>query len=170
MKLFEASSASSLLRRTLLVRGGAFHARYECLDEGAKERFFVVANINPANDDRIILFTATTKIAKRRAHHGQRADRVLVQLDPNEYDGVTEACVLDCESPVKRARGAFLRDVDERKYEPAATVPGSIMNRIAAAVRASRTLSAAEKRLIIGDLEPGTPERSEARRKPEGSP
>src|ERR1700688_1603937 len=152
MKLFEAASASSLLRQTLLVRGGAFYAAYECLNEGEKIRFFVVANMNPANDGKLILFTATPQIKKRRAHHGKRADIVLVPLAPKKYNGVTQPCVLDCESPVKRAREIFLKDVDDRKYTPAGTVPEPIMTMIVAAVRASRQLSAVEKRLVIGAI------------------
>jgi hypothetical protein len=160
MKLFEAASASNLLRQTLLARGGAFYATYECSDEGEKVRFFVVANINPANDEKIILFTATTQIRKRRAHHGKRADLVLVPLDPKSYNGVTQLCVLDCESPIKRKKEVFLKDVDDRKYTPAGSVPEPIMKQIVAAVRAARTLSAIEKSLVIGESEPRTSEPS----------
>jgi hypothetical protein len=156
MKLFEAQSASKLLVQTLLARGGAFWSAYECLDEGEKERFFVVANVRPADDDKVILFTATTQVKKRRAHHGSRADVILVPLDPAIYDGVSSQCVLDCEFPIRRNRSAFLKDVDDRKYTPTTSMPESIMQRIVAAVRAARTLSTAEKRLVLGDPESGT--------------
>jgi hypothetical protein len=150
MKIFEAPSASKLLLQTLLVRGGAFMAKYQCFVEEAKVRFFVVANLNPANDDKIILFTATTQVSKRRKHHKARADLVLVPLDPATYGGVSEKCVLDCESPIKRKREDFLKDVEDRVYTPVTTVPEDIMAKIAAAVREARTLSVAEKRLVLG--------------------
>ena len=151
MKLFEASSASKLVLQALLVRGGAFRAQYEFWGEGLKDRIFIVANQNPSGDGTIILFSATTQIAKRRLHHGDRADLVLVPLDPATYDGVTHPCILDCEFPVKRKLADFVRHVEDRKYSPLTTAPDSIMDRIVAAVRASRRLSAAEKRLVIGD-------------------
>jgi hypothetical protein len=156
MKLFEAAGASKLLLQTILVRGGAFKARYECFDEGEKERIFVVANLKPTGDDKIMLFTATTQIHKRRKHHRARADLVLVPLDPLTYDGVTEKCVLDCESPVRRKRTDFLKDVEGHVYTPLTTVPESIMAKIVAAVRETRTLSPAEKRLILGDQSDGS--------------
>lgn len=88
VKLFEASpSASKLTLGALLVRGGAFWATYECHNEGMKRRLHVVANQNPAGDEKILLFTATTQIGKRRKHHKNRADLVLVPLDPAIYDG-----------------------------------------------------------------------------------
>lgn len=78
MKLFETDAANKLVLRTLLVPGGAFQASYEFLDEGVKSRLFVVANRSPATDEKIILFSTTTQIEKRRRHHGTRADLVLV--------------------------------------------------------------------------------------------
>ena len=151
MKLFEAASATKLVLRTILVRGGAFKAKYECLDEGEKTRFFVVANFDPEGSDKLILFTATTQVSKRRKHHRARADLVLVPLDPATYNGVSEVCVLDCESPIKRKKIDFLKDVQDRKYTPVTTVPEDVMQRIANSVREARTLSPAEKRLILGD-------------------
>ncbi len=127
MKLFEAASATKLLLRTILVRGGAFKAKYECLDEGEKTRFFVVANLNPEGADKLILFTSTTQIAKRRKRHKTRADLILVPLDPHTYDGVSEKCVVDCESPIKRKKADFLKGVENREYTPVTTVPESIM-------------------------------------------
>lgn len=150
MKLFEADSAHRLVLRTLLVPGGAFQASYEFSDEGAKSRLFVVANRSPATDEKIILFSSTTQIDKRRKHHGGRADVILVPLDPKLYDGVTEPSVLDCESPVRRKRSDFVKHVEDHKYAPRTAVPASIMAKIVEAVRESRTLSPAEKRLILG--------------------
>jgi hypothetical protein len=151
MRFFEAPSASKLLLQTILVRGGAFLADYQFLDEGIKSRFFVVANLNPAADGKIILFSATTQIVSRRKHHGSRADVVLVPLEPTTYDGVLVPCVLDCESPIKRKRADFVKGVVDRDYKPLTTVPQTVMAKIVAAVRESRTLSAAEKRLILGE-------------------
>jgi hypothetical protein len=156
MRLFEAPSASKLVLQTLLVRGGAFRARCEFLSEGPKERIFVVANLKPAEDATIILFSATTQIAKRRAHHKGRAALVLVPLDPADYSGVTEPCVLDCESPIKRKISDFVKHVEDRQYTPLTTAPEAIMTKIVLAVRAARSLSAVEKRLVLGDRSDGS--------------
>ncbi len=153
MKLFEAAPPDLVLR-TLLVQGGAFTAKYEFLDEGAKKRFFVVANLDPENADTIILFTSTTQITKRRKHHKERAGLVLVPLNPKTYDGVVEECVIDCESPIKRKQADFLRDVKGRQYAPVTSVPEDIMKMIIEAVKEARTLSLAEKRLILGNEPP----------------
>ena len=150
MKLSEAPSASKLVTRTLLAHGGAFRAAYQFLDEGHKERIFIVANAAPASDQKIILFSPTTQIEKREAHHKSRASLVLVPLHPSMWDGVTEPCVLDCEAPVKRKVEDFLKHCEEHKYKPLTSVPEAIMQKVVAAVGESRTLSAAEKRLVLG--------------------
>lgn len=153
MKLSEVAP-SKLILQTILVRGGAFLADYEFDGKGVKSRYFVVANHNPANDETIILFTATTQIDKRRAHRKDRADVILVPLDPVTYDGVKAPCVLDCESAIRRKRADFVKHVEERKYMPLTTLPEIIMARVVAAVREARTLSPAEKRLILGEPKP----------------
>ena len=111
------------------------------------------ADLNPAADEKIILFTATTQEEKRRKHHGSRADLVLVTLEPAKYGGVTERCVLDCESRTIKSRAEFEKGASKREYTPLATLPDTIIAEIVAAVRESRTLSPAEKRLILGEPE-----------------
>jgi len=150
MRLSEAASATRLVLQTILVRGGAFKAKYECFDEGQKDRFFVVANAKPVSDELLMLFTATTQITKRKKYHRNRADLVLVPLDPDTYDGVTEKCVLDCEFPIKRKRSDFIKHVDSHLYTPQTIVPDVIMAKIAVAVRQTRRLSLVEKRLVLG--------------------
>jgi len=150
LKLLEVAP-TALIARAILVRGGAFRAEYECLDEGKKQRFFFVANLNPENDSKIMLFTATTQIERRRKHHGNRADIVLVPLDPMTYPDIKQACVIDCESPIKRTREEFNRGVHAREYAPLGALPSTVCLRIAAAVREARTLSPTEKRLIVAE-------------------
>lgn len=150
MKLFE-KFPPDLLLRSLLQRGAGFKAEYECLNEGPKPRFFFVANLSPETDDKLILFTSTTQEEKRRAHHGSRADEVLVVLEPSTYPDISQRCVIDCESPVKRTRSVFEQQATSRLYTPVARLPEEYQEAISAAVRNARTLSAAEKRLVLGE-------------------
>lgn len=148
MKPGDAVHPPSVLR-AVLVPGGAFRALYECLDEGPKNRFFFVANREPANDQTIILFSPTTQIEKRRSHHRHRADLVLVPLDSTVYPDVTSPCVIDCESWIKRKRAVFEEQALAGLYSPRTPLPLRLLAKIRAGVSASRTLSPAEKRLIL---------------------
>lgn len=139
--------------KAILKQGGAFKASHEFRDEGQKERYFFVANRSPASDELIVLLTPTTQIDKRRRHHRERADLVLVAVGPSDYVDIARPSVIDCESPIRWPRATFEAQALAGKYKPLPALPTAIFVRILAAISESRTLSLMEKRLI---LEPDT--------------
>lgn len=150
MALWQAMPPSLLLQ-ALLVPGGAFSAEYEYFGEGRKKRVFFVVNRAPTADARIFILTATTQIKKREAHHGSRAKDVLVYLSPDHCPGIIKPSVIDCDSLlIRRTRHDFDADAARKAYEPLGQLSSEIMSRICACVAAAKTLSAVEKRVIIG--------------------
>lgn len=121
------------------------------MGEGIKDRYFFVANHSPATDDTIILLTTSTQVEKRRARHGARASLVLVTLEPSEYAELATTSVIDCDCAlIKRPRDKFETQALAREYKPLPRLPDPVIGRIRAAVAGARTLSAVEKRLVLG--------------------
>jgi hypothetical protein len=139
----------ALILKAILVRGGAFKATYQFSTEGLKERYFFVINRRPDADDKVVLLTASTQEEKRRQCHGARADVILVTVEPAEYSELRQRSVIDCESLIKRPRKDFEAQALARAYKPLPVLPESVIGRIVCAIAASRTLSTAEKRLIL---------------------
>jgi hypothetical protein len=121
------------------------------MGEGEKDRFFFVANNDPQNSETIFLVTATTKIESRLKRHGARAGLVVVIVTRADYAELTEDSAVDCDCPIiKRPRAKFEAQARAKEYQPLPRLPEEIISKIHAAIASARTLSANDKRLILG--------------------
>ena len=134
------------IKKTILIRGGAFKKKHEFTNEGEKNRFFFILNKCPQEDDRLIIVTATTRIRKRKKH---RPSEVLVEVTPKEYASLAERSIIDCESCVVWRRTKLEEEVDECRIEPLQQLPKSILERICNAISCSKTLPPVDKRLVL---------------------
>lgn len=140
-----------LVLQTILVRGGAFKARYEYSDEGERMRFFFVANSDPVSSETIFLLTATTQTDKRLKKHGARAKLVVVDLPKMDYPSIDVDSVIDCDCKIiRRPREIFELHSRSQKYHPLPRLLGTILSWVHSAIASARTLSANDKRLILG--------------------
>lgn len=132
--------------RALLVRGGAFWSdRYR-----PKRRIYVIGNVNPTTDNKLILFASTTQEEGCRKHHGDLSNLVLVVLERPDYPPAYKRCVLDCESYITVARSDFEQDARDYRHSPMGQVPEPLMVKIVEAVRNCRQMNMIEKRLVLG--------------------
>lgn len=104
----------------------------------------------PKNDDELVIATSTTQIEKR---YKQRFHKVLVRVSPSEYSGLPEESVINCDSAKIVPRDSLLRWISNNKLTPLAPLPNDVLRRLQAAVKHTSTLTARQKRLVLGDEE-----------------
>jgi hypothetical protein len=136
----------------ILVPGGGFRAWHAFVTGGDKRRYFFIANAAPANDQKLVVYTSTTQIAKQRSRYGWRADDVLVHLDPGSYSEVAEACVIDCETPMEhlKTRAQLEALAGRERFAPLKPLPAAVRAKLCGAVAKCVTLTPWQKRLVLG--------------------
>jgi len=135
-----------LIEEQILVRGGAFRMEYEFAEEGRKKRFFFILNFNPRSDQILVVATATTKIKARRAC---RPPEVLVELSRRDCPDLDQDSLVDCSSARSWPRDQLIRGIQRKSVQPLSPLPATVMDRLARAVGAAKTLPPKIKRLVL---------------------
>ena len=147
-RLFQAFP-SDYIRDQIYIQGGAFRKKHQFATEGEKSRFFFILNLEPKEDDELIIVTTTTKIEGRRKY---RRTEVLVDLSPDDYEPLEVNSIIDCESASDSWEKSVLDNaIDRGKVEALRPIPQVILDRLCKAIASAKTLTVAQKRLILGD-------------------
>jgi len=99
-----------VIKKQILVSGGAFLKTHQFRRESEKKRPFFILNLHPEKDNKLITVNPTTKIERRKRY---RAAEVLVEITPDEYSGVQEHSIVDCESYIIWYKPVFETQIQE---------------------------------------------------------
>ena len=135
------------VERAVLVAGAAFKMTSSYGQGRDKRRCFYLLNVNPLNDQTLLLVTPQREIMKRQRARAQYP-QVLVYLKPGDHEYVTAPCVVDCMS-VERCPTAEIIDmaIAERLdyYHPLGQL---LLAQMRFAALQSPSLNAKEKKLL----------------------
>jgi len=115
-------------------------------DKKPKFRYFFVLNRAPTTDSELLVATATTRIAERRA---RRPGNVLVDISPSDYADLEEPSLIDCSSIEPWKKEDLLARLARREIQPLSSLPAAIMNQVVQAVACCSTLAPYKKRMIL---------------------
>jgi hypothetical protein len=137
---------TKVIEEQVLVRGGAFRMEYQFGTEGRKRRFFFILNLDPRSDQVLVVATATTKIEARRAC---RPPEVLVELTRRDCPDLDQDSLIDCSSAQPWPRDQLIHGIAGKSVQPLNPLPATVVDRLAKAVGAAKTLSPKIKRLVL---------------------
>lgn len=138
----------------ILRPGGAFRSPHRfASDPQAKDRYWLVLNLRPQEDEELVLVTPTTKVERRREARGRWGRDALVDLTPEEYPALEQACVVDCNSLVVWSRDELRRRVVGNEVQYLDPLPDPVLSRLRTAVASARQVPARIKRLVIREEE-----------------
>lgn len=141
-----------VIKNLIFVLGGVFLKSHQFRDESPQKRPFFILNANPKKDNRLVIVNPTTNITGRKKH---RPAEVLVEIKPDEYSGVQEHSIVDCDSYIIWYKPVFETQIQE--MQPLEPLPPLILERLRTAISKSMTLAAMDKRLVVGEEETADP-------------
>lgn len=140
----------NLIDNHVFIPGFAFKKLHSSTSEPEKKRFFFVLNKTPNHDKYLVVSTTTTKIRKYRRKFTKE---VIVDIAPEEYDPLTEKCIIVCEYAHVRQKSTVLQWIKKGNIEHIKPLPESVMERIRTAVAKCKILPPEDKRLVLGEEE-----------------
>ncbi len=78
---------------------------------------------------------------------------VLVQISPVEFPELEKESIIDCESTISMQMMDLVAKVESGRIKPIGRVPETLLERLLAAVGNTRTMTPADKSLILASIE-----------------
>jgi hypothetical protein len=137
-----------VVRRKILVPGGAFRKIHEFRSEGEKSRLFFVLNQYPEQARIILLATASTKVEKLK---NKWPPEVLVEIGKYEYEELDYNSIINCETARAYQKTCVERWISNKEIEPIRPLPSHIMEKLQKSIAKCKVLAPVDKELVLGE-------------------
>lgn len=144
MELPKSIQIDAILNTT----GGAFRAVLP--EENEKYRYFFIVSKDPANNNEILMVTATTQ---KETQLKKFPAEVLVNLDKKDYPSLREDSIINCERARVKNKQLLRKSLEnadnQGEYEFLTPLSEPIIKKICTAIAKCKTLPPIDKALAI---------------------
>ena len=141
---------ADVVRKKILVPGGAFRKFHEFRAEGEKPRLFFVLNKCPEHDQVILLATASTQVKKLKTKWPLE---VLVEINIYEYKELDYNSIINCEGARAYQKSDVERWISNKQIEPVRCLPSHILEKLKKGIAKCKVLAPMDKELVLGKEE-----------------
>ena len=134
----------------VLIQGGAFKARIDSFND-PYPRYYFVLNINPQNDEVLVLSSSTTDF---RSHENcESGDVVHICLTKEDYEEFTKPCIICCDRPKKISKAVLEAELESKGFSLLRAFPESSLQQVLEGILKSKVVTGDIKALVLGDDE-----------------
>ncbi|OXU14699.1 hypothetical protein [Sedimentisphaera salicampi] len=141
---------SLTIDKILNTPGAAFRAVLQ--EENEKFRFYFIVNLDPQNQDRLLMLTATSRIESVR---NKFPEEVLVLIKKSDFPNLERDSLINCEMArvklKKQLRKSLLKAKENGKLLFLDPLPESLLLKVRSAIAKCKTIPPIDKKLAVAE-------------------
>lgn len=103
--------------RATIRPGSVYYFRHQDFRHSSDPHYFVVINIDPMNEEVILLVCASSSIFKVTSRSANLPPQTLIRVEPSEYPGFVYASVFDCNYVYRDSLETLIERLSNKQLE-----------------------------------------------------
>ena len=115
--------------------------------------YFIVLNVNPLNDEVILLVCASTQIETVRSRSLNCPKETLVEISPSQYAGFSRHSIINCNNVFQKGMSELANKLSEGKLKLKPEMDLCLVNKLVEGALYSNEVERWKKRKLSTDYE-----------------